>query len=216
MIAALILSSFNEKMDIFLVSNLLGAGNTGLYGGILAIAMIPDVIGAFFATVLQPKIVGWYRSGEFERYQSVYFKVMMPLGAVVVLILMFYGDLAVPFILGNNYAPASNAFKWLIIGTVFWLVMTPFSMSLVALLQPAKILRTSIGQMVFAIGAGLLLIPLLGITGAGLLIACMRIIIAIWLIYLARKLVLERKETNDSNDEDQTSLVGNDDFLEAK
>lgn len=208
---ALVVAALYERLDLFLVSSFHGAGEAGLYSGLLSLAMIPEVVGSFISTILQPRVVGLYRDGGFKSFQRSVMKVFAQLGVVAGLIILLFGEHIVSWTLGKNYLEAIWAFKLLSIGLLFWLVVTPLSMALVALVTPKSILKVTTGQLILMLVGGFLLVPAYGYTGAAALIFIVRILIAIWLLLMANRILKKKPEhygLDFSRKDDQQYRVG--------
>lgn len=188
MIPAMMLAAVNERLDIFLIYSFSGAQAVGLYGAMLTLALIPDIVAGCLSTILQPRIVGLQASGLFARTMRRFLAFSIPLCAVAFLVSLPLAEPVVALVLGERYVPAIPAFRWLFAGTLFWLAVTPLPMTLVAVLAPRRTALVTLGQTVIVLVGGLVLLPWFGLVGMAQAVFAMRVVIALALVAAARNM----------------------------
>ncbi len=191
---ALLIAALYEKLDLFMLGKFDLIANVGLYGAALQFAMLPDILTSCLATVFYPKIVTLYERNEFQAVLRKYLRFAVPLSVVAMAGVMLIGGKVFVFFLGEEYSAAISALKILSAGTLFWLVVSPLPMGLVALKRPKQILMVTSTQMIFMVAGSLMLIKPYGIIGAATLILAARVVFGSWLFLLGQKIVRDRAQ----------------------
>jgi O-antigen/teichoic acid export membrane protein len=190
MIPAMMLAAVNERLDIFLIYSFTGAEAAGLYGALLTLALIPDLVAGCLSTMLQPRIVALMASGRYAKTMRHFLTFSLPICAVGFLVSLAIAEPIVTLVLGARYVPALPAFYWLLAGTLFWLAVTPLPMTLVAVLAPRRIVYVTFGQTIIVLAGGLALLPWFGLVGMAQTVFAMRIVIALVLVAAARNMTV--------------------------
>ena len=190
MIPAMMLAALNERLDIFFIYSFTGAEAAGLYGALLTLALIPDLVAACLSTILQPRIVALKASGQFAETMRRFLTFSVPICGLGFLVSLAVAEPIIEAILGARYVPAIPAFEWLLAGTLFWLAITPLPMTLVAVLAPRRIALVTAGQTIIVLVGGLTLVPWLGAIGMAQTVFVMRVIIALVLVAAARNMTV--------------------------
>lgn len=193
MMPAMLLAAVNERLDVMLLYWLHGPDQAGLYGAVLTLALVPDIVGGCLSLVLQPHIAALHSGREFMRSLRRFLVVSVPMCALGFLAAALLADWVIPLLLGPRYAPAVPAFRWLLGGTLFWLAVTPLPMTLVAVLAPDRIALVTLGQSAIVMTGGVLLAPALGLTGMAQAICVMRVVIALVLAGLASGMAVPQR-----------------------
>jgi len=193
MMPAMLLAAVNERLDVMLLYWLRGPDQAGLYGAVLTLALVPDILGGCLSLVLQPRIAAMHGGGEFIRILRRFMAVSVPLCTLGFLAATLLADPVIPLLLGPHYAPAVPAFRWLLGGTLFWLAVTPLPMTLLAVLAPDRIALVTLGQSAIVVTGGVLLAPALGLTGMAQAICAMRVLIALVLAGLASSMAVPQQ-----------------------
>ena len=189
---ALLLSAGNERVDLFLLGRLAGAEQAGLYGGILSIAVVPDFLGGLLVTVLQPRIIQLHRRGELRAFWGRLMLAMVPGVLVAGALVAVAGSWFVGIALGARYAAGAPAFVALALGSLFWLAMVPVPGALVTLSAPRLTTTLTTAQLAMVAGGCLLAIPRLGLFGAALTVACMRVVVAVTTVAIGWRMTRTR------------------------
>lgn len=185
MVPAMMLAGLNERLDVFLVYSFRGSDAAGLYGAVLTLALVPDILGGCLSTVLQPRIVRMHERREIPAAFRRYLTLSLPLCAAGMGAAILLAGPLLPLMLGAKYAPAIPAFLWLLAGTLFWLAVTPLPMTLVAIVAPGRILAVTILQTVTVVASGVVLLALAGPVGMAQGIFITRVVVALTLCGMA-------------------------------
>ena len=188
MIPAMMLAAVTERLDIFLVYSYTGAEAAGLYGALLTLALMPDIVAGCFSTILQPRIVRLQASGLFAQTVRHFLTFSIPICGLAFLVSLALAEPVVAVVLGERYVPAVPAFHWLLAGTLFWLAVTPLPMTLVGILAPRRIVFLTLVQTVILLVGGFTLLPWFGLVGMAQTVFAMRVLIALVLLATARKM----------------------------
>ena len=189
MMPAMMLAAVNERLDVFLVFSFRGAGDAGLYGAVVTLALVPDILAGCLSTLLQPRIVRMHAGGAFARSMLRFLAVSLPVCGLGFLTALLLAEPLLPLLIGARYLPAIPAFLWLLAGTVFWLAVTPLPMTLVAIMAPGRIVLVTIGQSVLVLLGGLVLLPAFGLVGMAAGVFVTRVAVALALVGVARSMV---------------------------
>ena len=183
-VPAMLLAALNERADIFLLAALRGPVETGLYGAILPLALAPDMVGAFLASVVQPKVAAMRAEGRYRAHALPLTALFVPLAALAALAFAWFREEVVLLTVGSAYLDAADAFAILFAGTMAWLALTPLSLAFVVLRRPRTTLVVSVAQSCFVLAVGLPLVGALGVVGAAATIASMRVVFgaALWVL----------------------------------
>jgi O-antigen/teichoic acid export membrane protein len=186
MMPAMALAAVNERLDVFLVYSHLGADEAGLYGAMITLALMPDIVTGGLSTILQPRIIAIQQSGTFPELTRRFLLIAIPLCGIAFLAAFGLAEPVIALLLGPHYVPAVPAFQWLLAGTLFWLAITPLPMTLIAVLAPHRIVMATAGQSAIVLLGGMTLLPWTGLVGMAQTVFAMRIVIALFLLYAAR------------------------------
>jgi O-antigen/teichoic acid export membrane protein len=189
-----VIAALFDRMDVFMLGHFWGPGEVGLYSAAFSLATLPDLVGVCMAMVIHPRVVKLYRNKGFKRVQSLYFKFAVPIGLAIALLAVLLGDLALRIIYTKEFAGAVAPFRLLVVGSLFWLVVTPFPASLMLLIVPKRILATTVLQFILTAIGGFLIIPSMGVTGAAIVILSVRVVIGLLALFLAAKTQKEEHE----------------------
>jgi O-antigen/teichoic acid export membrane protein len=188
MVPAMVLATFNERLDVLLVYGVTGPQAAGLYGAMLTLALAPDILAGSLGSILQPRIVEMRDRGTYGPNLRRYLALALPGCALALAVAVPLAEPVIRLLLGATYAAGAPVFLWLAAGTLFWLAVTPMPMSLVAILAPRRIAMVTATQSAIVLGGGLLLLPVLGALGMAQTICAMRVAIALLLLAMAHRL----------------------------
>jgi O-antigen/teichoic acid export membrane protein len=192
MVPAMVLATFNERLDVLLVYGVTGPEAAGLYGAMLTLAVAPDILAGSLGSILQPRIVEMRDRGTYGPNLRRYLAFALPGCALALAVAVVVAEPVIRLMLGATYAAGATVFLWLAAGTLFWLAVTPMPMSLVAILAPKRIAMVTATQSAIVLCGGLLLLPLLGALGMAQTICGMRVAIALLLLAMAHRLARDR------------------------
>jgi O-antigen/teichoic acid export membrane protein len=188
MLPAMLLATFNERLDLLLVFGFAGAEAAGLYGAMLTLALAPDLLAGSLGSILQPRIVRMRDEGTYGTHLRRFLAVSVPACAALFVAALFLAEPVILRLLGPAYAAGAPVFLWLSAGTLAWLAITPLPASLVALLAPRRIAAITLAQSVIVLAGGLVLLPAFGPVGMAQTICGMRIAVALALLLVARRM----------------------------
>lgn len=193
---ALALSAGNERVDLFLLGRFAGAEEAGLYGGILSIAVVPDFLGGLLVTVLQPRIVNLHRRGELRAFWGRLMLAMAPCALFAGALVAVAGSWFVGVALGARYEAGAPAFVVLALGSLVWLAMVPVPGALITLSAPRVTTALTTAQLAMVAGGCFLAIPRLGLFGAALTVACMRVAVAVTTVAIGWRMTSARRRAS--------------------
>jgi O-antigen/teichoic acid export membrane protein len=188
MLPAMLLATFNERLDLLLVFGFAGAEAAGLYGAMLTLALAPDLLAGSLGSILQPRIVRMRDEGTYAGHLRRFLAVSVPACAALFLAALFLAEPVILRLLGPAYAAGAPVFLWLSAGTLTWLAVTPLPSSLVALLAPRRIAAITLAQSGIVLAGGLVLLPAFGPVGMAQTICAMRIAVALALLLVAQRM----------------------------
>ena len=188
MIVALSLGVLYDNLDVLLLGSFRPETEVGIFAAGLALARVPDFVEGCLVTVLHPRVVGWYRRGEFPSVFRRYLAYSLPLTALAFAAAMVLGGPLIGM-LGHDKMGALPAFRVLIGGSLVWLALGPLPTALVALERPRWNLLLCAAALVGKLAAGALLIPTYGFMGAAWVFLGMRLLLTVLVITFARGVV---------------------------
>jgi len=194
MVLALSVAALYERLDVFFLGMFHGPAAVGVYSAAFAIAILPDLGVTVVMTVIHPRVVDLYMKGEIRGFQSFYFRWAVPTGLAAGAVALTVGGYVIRLAFTDVFAGAIPVFRVLVTGTLFWFLISPLPMSLLALVVPKRILMVTSTQLLLMVAGGLVLIPAFGPMGAAALLASARLVIGIWLYWLAQKTIEENRK----------------------
>lgn len=188
MMPGMVLAALNERLDVFLVNGFTGAEAAGLYGAMLTLALVPDLIAGCLSAVLQPRIVQLHQSGHYAIAVRKFLMIAVPVCGLGMLAAIPLAEPVIGLVLGPAYLPGVTAFLWVLAGTLFWLVVTPLPITLLAVVVPSRIVLVTLFQSAILLLVGLLLLPTYGIVGMAQTICAMRVTVALMVLVAGHRL----------------------------
>jgi O-antigen/teichoic acid export membrane protein len=161
----------------------------GLYGGVLTLAIIPDFINGMLATVLQPRVASLRARGALPAFNRKFMMAMLPAGLIALVLLMVSAHTIVQLALGPRFMAGVPSFTVLAAGSIVTLMLTPVSAVLISMSAPRITMALTSVQLLMLVGGGVLLIPAYGATGAALVVAGTRIILAFAVVVIGYRLM---------------------------
>ncbi len=189
MVFAFGLAAGTERLDLFLLGRFKGAQDVGLYGGVLTLAVIPDFIGGLLVTVLQPRVIRLQESGGLLAFTRKLTLGLIPLGLIAAGVVAFAADPIIALALGPRFAPGATAFVVLAFASIAWLVLTPVPAMLISMTAPRTATVLTVAQLAILLGGAVFLIPTYGATGAAVLVAGTRLIIASAIVIIGLRMM---------------------------
>ncbi len=159
--------TFSLYADQVLVIHLLSPASMGAWVVALSLSRVLNIIHAGVATVAFPKAIAIGR-GELMALTSRATRIsnLLALGGGAVLALL--GPLALPRVYGRDYAQAARVLELLIIEVVLTGATLVLTQAFMALGRPGLVTIVQSSGLLLALPLLLLLVPQMGITGAGL------------------------------------------------
>jgi O-antigen/teichoic acid export membrane protein len=188
MIVALGAGVLYDNLDVLLLGSFRPQSEVGILAAALALARVPDFIEGCLVTVLHPRVVDWYRRGEFMAVFRRYLAYSVPLTLLGLTAALALGGPLIR-LLGADKVAALPAFRILVVGSFAWLALGPLPTALVALERPRWNLLLCTGALVGKLTAGALVIPAYGFMGAAVVSLAMRLVLTVLVIGFARRVV---------------------------
>ncbi|WP_149141531.1 lipopolysaccharide biosynthesis protein [Gemmobacter caeruleus] len=174
-VPAMLLAALVERLDIFLLTSLRGAAEAGLYGALLPLLLVPEMVAGFAAHALQPRIAEMMARGQLLRFWGGVLRLTVPLAALVGLGVALLPGAVIAATIGPAYAEAAPALRLLVLAVMAWVAVVPVPLSAVAMARPRLTLTITVVQAGLIAVAGLALIPSHGATGAAVAVLIMRL-----------------------------------------
>jgi O-antigen/teichoic acid export membrane protein len=174
---AMILSAVVERLDIFLLASLRGASEAGMYGALMPIILIPEMVIGFASGVLQPRVADLAARGRLLPFWFAVCRITVPLALIGCIVAIWLSGTMIHLSIGDAYLPAARVLTILLLAVLFWFAFVPVALSYVVMMQPRTTLLICVVQAVIVLMCGLYLIPRYGTLGAALSVAIMRCVI---------------------------------------
>ncbi len=188
---AMLLAAVVERLDIFLLATLHGAAEAGIYGALLPLLLVPEMVAGFAAHALQPRIAGMLAQGRLLAFWGGIMRLTVPLAAVVALGVALFPEGVIEVTIGPAYAEAAPVLRVLFIAVMAWVGVVPVALSAVAMARPKVTLAITLAQAVLVGSAGLALIPSQGAFGAAMAVLVMRLGVGAMICAVALRLPKE-------------------------
>jgi O-antigen/teichoic acid export membrane protein len=188
MMPAMVLAAVNERLDIMLVYGFGGSDAAGLYGAMLTLALVPDLVAGSLSSLLQPRIARMREAGTYGALLRRFLQIAVPTLGFAFLLALVLARPVITLVLGPAYAEETGSFLWLLAGTLVWLAVTPLPMTMVAVHAPAHIALVTAGQSAIVASVGLVLLPLYGPIGMAVAVFATRVCVALALYLMAQRL----------------------------
>jgi len=196
---AMILGAAVERFDLFMLSAIKGPDEGGLYGALIPLIMVPEVVIAFSINVLQPRISDLSAQGALLHFWASILKLTVPLALAGAIIAYFFAETIISLSIGPSYLASAPAFRLLFVAVMIWFAVVPVPMSYVVMTQPQTTLAITLVQAVVMLVVGWLAIPSYGAFGAALAVLLTRSIAAALICgfaYYLLKSPASKQETN--------------------
>jgi O-antigen/teichoic acid export membrane protein len=188
MMPGMMVAALNERFDLFLVNEWTGPEAAGLYGAMLTLALVPDLVSGCLSSVLQPRIVQMMQSGRFRAVLRMFLMIGVPVCICGMLVAVPLAAPVIGLVLGPAYLPGVPAFLWVLAGTMFWLAVAPLPLTLLAVAVPSRMFLMTLFQSAILLALGLVLLPLLGLVGMAQTVFVVRVAVALTALVAALRL----------------------------
>ena len=175
----MVVASLNERFDLFLVGAWSGPEAAGLYGAMLTLALVPDLVTGCLTSLMQPRIVQLLEGGRFGATLRTFLMIGVPVCALSLLVAIPLAAPVIGLVLGPTYLAGVPAFLWVLAGTLFWLAVAPLPLTLLAVVVPSRVVVLTLVQSSLLLLLGMLLLPTLGIIGMAQTVCAVRIVVAL-------------------------------------
>ncbi|MDN5788083.1 lipopolysaccharide biosynthesis protein [Pseudorhodobacter sp.] len=173
---AMLLSAVVERLDLFLLTSLRGAAEAGLYGALLPLLLVPEVVAGFATHALQPRISEMQGGGEFIPFWTGLLKFTIPLAVVAILGVFFLAEPLISLTIGPAFLAAAPVLRVLATAVLLWVGLVPVALALVVMSRPRVTLGITLVQACVIGTIGMALIPAHGALGAAWAVLAMRVI----------------------------------------
>lgn len=181
---AVISSAVADNVDVLLVQNMLSSYHTGLWSAAARIAAFAGLIGISFGSVLNIRVAKYKEKKNLDKYLKKA-KIASIGMFFAVLALIPFGRIGLELTVGPEYLQATTSLTLLLIATAFTVASSPY-VALFYLFEKPQYYAISGALLIFILITGdLILIPKLGLEGAGYVKIATRIIIFIFTIIYA-------------------------------
>jgi O-antigen/teichoic acid export membrane protein len=188
MLPGMMVAALNERFDLFLVGAWSGPEATGLYGAVLTLALVPDLVAGCLTSLMQPRIVRLLQDGRFGAVLRIFLMVGVPVCALGLLVAVPLAAPVIGLVLGPAYLAGVPAFLWVLAGTLFWLAVTPLPLTLIAVTAPSGMILLTLLQSALLLLLGMLLLPAFGIVGMAQAVCAARVAVALAALIAATRL----------------------------
>lgn len=186
---AMIIGAVTERLDIFLLSSVSSATQTGLYGAMIPLILVPEVAIGFAVGVLQPRVADLGASGGLAPLWLGICKLTVPLAIFGAGFVWFFAETIITYTIGPAYLGGAPVLQILFAAVMAWFSVVPVALVFVVMTLPRGTLLITIIQAIFIATVGLALIPTYGAVGAATAVLMMRVltgtlicVAAIWLL----------------------------------
>lgn len=186
---AMIIGAITERLDIFLLISVSTVTQSGLYGAMIPLILVPEVAIGFAVGVLQPRVADLQQNGDFATLWFGICKLTVPLAILGAAFVWFFAEAIITYSIGPAYLGGAPVLKILFTAVMIWFSVVPVALVFVVMTLPRVTLAITIVQAIFIVSVGLLLIPSYGAVGAATAVLMMRVltgtlicITALWLL----------------------------------
>lgn len=183
---SIIAASLAENIDIVIVQSLMNPYDTGLWASAVRIATLASLIGWSLGSVLNIRVAKYSDKKNLDVYLRKASLLALS-AAVLTLLLVPFSSFLITLTVGPEYTPASASLNLLLISTAFLTATSPFAALFYLFDRPEYFAYSGILSAVSLIAGDLLLIPILGTTGAGYARIIMRLLVLGFTLVYARR-----------------------------
>jgi O-antigen/teichoic acid export membrane protein len=178
-----------DQIDVLLVQGLTDTYQTGLYSAASRIALLLSVVAYSVGSVLNARVARYQDKHNLRRYlgKAYLFSLISLLAAIVIVPL---STLMIRYTSGIEYIAADSTLKWLIVSGGLQVAAVTFTALFYSLNMPVYFTISGLLQVVILIFGNLILVPQMGIVGAGIVRTFMRLgvlMITVWMAHYALK-----------------------------
>lgn len=180
-----------DNLDILIVQNQLTSYDTGLYSAAVRIASIASLVAWSLGTVLNVRVARYSNPSHLRKYLRK--ATILAVGSFVgILGLMLFSKPALLYTVGVDFLPATTPLNLLFISTALLTATAPFVALFYLFDRPQYFAISGILTTVFLLGFDLVLIPTLGLAGAGVARIVARLAALIFTLFYAYRSYQEK------------------------
>ncbi|MBX3568073.1 MAG: oligosaccharide flippase family protein [Rhizobiaceae bacterium] len=172
---ALMLSAVVERLDLLLLSGMRGPEQSGLYGALMPLLLVPEMVVGLAMVVLQPRVADLAAKGKLLDLWVGVCKLTVPLAAAATVVVLLFAEPLIGLTIGPAYRDSGLVLRLLFVAAMFWVAVVPVALSFVVMTQPRATLLVCALQGVLVLLAGSILIPEHGAVGAAISVLVMRV-----------------------------------------
>lgn len=165
-----VINSLNTNIPRYFLERSSGLEELGYFSAISYILIAGNLLIRPLSLVVAPRLAECYQSGEGKKFVRITTNLMMValgIGVLGLLIVFYFGEFILTIIYDSTYANYNDLFFLIMIGSVFSYFTTFLNSSIVAAREFKKQPFINIITMVVGLITSIILIPDLGIVGAG-------------------------------------------------
>jgi len=181
-----------NNIDTFLLQRLASSREVGLYTSAWQLASIFPVVTGALTTAITPRVSTFRTIEEIYNYLRK-IKTVIWIAIFGFIFLFFFSNMIINQLLGKHYSDARGIFNILLFGFMISLMIAPLSVLFFAMDKPNFLSWLNVVQLPMVVGLDLLFIPKFGGIGAAWSALVIRVLAAIYLIILLRKLLKGRE-----------------------
>lgn len=184
-IPAMMVSALAERLDLVLLTVLRGPAESGYYGALLPLLLVPEVVAGFATTVLQPTIAAIRGADALLRFWRDLSLLTIPGAALAWFALSLGPETLVELTIGPAYRDAGPALLLLAGGVMTWVGLAPVPLTYVVMRFPKGTLAISLMQVTLMGSLSAVLIPQQGAMGAAMAFFAVRVTTSVVLCTVA-------------------------------
>jgi O-antigen/teichoic acid export membrane protein len=158
----------NYRLDLFLVGLLLSVQQVGLYALAVSLAQLLWLISNAAAVVLFPRVAAGTGRHAFGPEAARVSRLVLVATLFAASALALVSPVVIPALYGAEFAPSVVPLLWLLPGVVAFSIANVLGSFVTGIGRPGLILATSVLGLVVTVPMDLILIPVMGITGAAI------------------------------------------------
>jgi O-antigen/teichoic acid export membrane protein len=184
---------YYANLDTIILAASRSNNEAGLYSGAYRLFLVLNLVGVFAAYAVLPTLARLAAAGapmEADRLLRSMLAALAGYGLLTLALVELGGANVLGLLFGTQFRAASEAFVLLAAGVAWFVVGYPAGYSLIARGENARFLRGAATASILSVGLDIVLIPPLGMSGAGL--ATMVAFAAATLVWLSASAMLGR------------------------
>jgi len=183
---SVLIASVSERLDIYMISNMLGSFDTGIYSAASRFSVLLALISGAVGIVLMPKASAIVKKADLRKYLR---KVPILVGALFVFFIAIYVSAPILFkyTFGGQYEASVGIFRILSFAMIILAARGPLSASFFSLNKPQYFAYSSMISIVLIFALNLAFIPSYGAIGASYSHLITRVLLALYTLWYLKK-----------------------------